>query len=165
MNNEYDIKYTYLIGYTLGFEVNEIEGEIPKGYIVCPCYCINGNEVVIPFDFRSNGLVEPIFDEDGKCINSKKAECVFDDYFEAKKVVDGLNSILRARVEISAYNEYYNKRSYGTYSSKLSELLHKYKIGLEECYEVERNIMHTCKPVIVEKEPEVKLEHKKKKRK
>lgn len=168
MNTDFEIKYTILAGYSHDYKIDEIENEIPKGYIVSPCYSIHENEVVIPYDFINNVLVEPVFDERGNCINGCRVENIYDDFYEAKRIAGGLNSILRARVEIIAYKEFYSS-GLGNYSCKLNEMLLQYKRNQTECSIDEGKLLDMFGPLIKkEKEvvkEEVKLERKKKKRK
>ena len=155
MEEDYVVKYTVLGNYPLGLSPCLNNNESVRGYVVSPCYIVSENEVVLPFDYRSGKLVKPLYDEKGKCSNSVFVEALFDTLNDAKKYAQSLTSILKARCNIFAYQNYY-KESYVLYHSKLEELLTNHKIYTSECDEIQRNIMYICKDLIIEEGKEEK---------
>lgn len=161
MNENYDIKWTVLVNYPFRLDVKDNSGELPMGYIASPCYLINKNEVVIPYELNNEELIEPAFDIEGKCTNSRKVDYIYDSFDEAKKTTSNLNSVLGARIQIYAYHEFYNEH-YGSYSEKLGKLLYNYKRNLEDSYKLEENILKTCGIVVEKKLEPVKKNTRKK---
>ena len=157
MNEEFNLKYTVLSCYPGSVLTHDIEDELPMGYIASPCYLINKKEVVIPFDYESKQLVNIVIDNEGKCINSSKTELLFDTLFEARKYADYLNNVLRARIEIYAYKNYYGK-SYGYYAIKINELKNQYMRNMGMCSDIQREVLNTCKSITDSKSMELRKE-------
>ena len=151
--NDFLIKYTVLSSGSNGLSIVNNKSEDINGYIVSPCYFINNNEIVLPFNSDSLELCKPIFDEDGKCINSLETDVIFEIQEEAKRCASSLNSLLKAKYMIYAYREYY-KDSCDLYHKKLNELTIKYNSNMRECNDIERNIFRICKDIIPIEEKE-----------
>lgn len=142
-----ELKYTILVNNPQGYFANEENGILPNWYNTCPCYVINNNEVVLLYDYNIGKMCDPIYDKKGKCINSVNVNYLFNEYKEARNYVNGLNSVLRARVEIYTYTHYYGE-SYDKYSCKLTELLHNYSRNMFKCEEQESKMLSICGDLI-----------------
>ena len=156
MSRMEELKYTVVVNNDGEYGVCEDKNVLPSGYNTCPCYVLKSNEVVLLYDYNSGNLCDTIYNKKGKCENSVKVNYLFDDYDKARIFVDGLNSVLRARVEIYAYTHFYGD-SYNEYSSKLANLLHEYSTNIDKCYEEERKMLMVCGDLIDSR----KLEYKK----
>lgn len=163
MTNRYQIKYAIMpiLGYRqLDSGYGTVFNMVSKCYVVSEKYLTDGSstmmyEVVFPYqefdDFDLCERLEPMYDLNGNCNNSKIVSCVFDSYDDAQVVANVANNkILLDEIGLLPFDDNFDR--------SVSMLRSNNKVSLSRYRMLEQKVNDATSDMAISREPNIDLD-------